>query len=452
MPEQTKPKPEPLHIVGLRVENFLGVKLVQIDPKQTGLVVIGGGNGAGKSSVIDSIFGALGGKPDQKVPIRKGADSAEIVLDLGPIRVTRRIKISGTSDLKVEQVTEFGTQLYQSPQKMLDSLISKVAFDPGEFLALKDKAQAEACRRAFQIDTSEIDGRYKEAFDERAFVKREITDVETRGRAIVVPVDTPAAPLDSQALVKQIADATEAQTAISRKEAEREAVKTAMAQVETRIVEHCSEIDRLNGLIAEQEATFAMLAAKHTTKTAELEEMPDPPLVDDLHAQLAQIETINQNVSRKAEKVRLGKAYDEKEARRAELDRILQECQSDREGMLLAAVESINIDGLDIREDGLYIGGIPFAQANTAARLRVATAIALRESPTLRVFKFTEGGQMDAHSFELLKALAVEHNAQIWVELVATREEVVEANANPGSALGARAREVSFLIEDGEVV
>ena len=45
----------------LEIENVKRVKAVKIEPTETGLTVIGGPNGQGKTSILDSIAWALGG-------------------------------------------------------------------------------------------------------------------------------------------------------------------------------------------------------------------------------------------------------------------------------------------------------------------------------------------------------------------------------------------------------
>ena len=45
----------------LQLENVKRIKAVKLEPAQNGLTVIGGKNGQGKTSVIDSIAWTLGG-------------------------------------------------------------------------------------------------------------------------------------------------------------------------------------------------------------------------------------------------------------------------------------------------------------------------------------------------------------------------------------------------------
>ena len=64
-----------MNIVKLEAENILRLNAVEITPDGR-LVVIGGNNGHGKTSVLDSIMLAMNGKDSKKhpVPLHKGAD------------------------------------------------------------------------------------------------------------------------------------------------------------------------------------------------------------------------------------------------------------------------------------------------------------------------------------------------------------------------------------------
>ena len=81
-----------MKIIRLQAENFKRLKAVSNTPEGN-IVQISGKNGQGKSSVLDSIWPALGGAEVlPKKPIREGAEDATIRLDLGQYIVTRKFK------------------------------------------------------------------------------------------------------------------------------------------------------------------------------------------------------------------------------------------------------------------------------------------------------------------------------------------------------------------------
>lgn len=78
-----------MKIVKLQAENFKRLRAVEIVPKGA-VVEISGKNAQGKSSVLDSIWAAVGGKDmSPAAPIRAGENSAKVSVDLGELVVTR---------------------------------------------------------------------------------------------------------------------------------------------------------------------------------------------------------------------------------------------------------------------------------------------------------------------------------------------------------------------------
>lgn len=100
-----------MKIIKLQSENVKKLKAVEITPDGN-LVVIGGNNAQGKTSVLDSITMSLAGKsaiPAQ--PIRTGEDKARVVCELDDLIVTRTFTAAGGGTLTV------------ASRAMLDALI-----------------------------------------------------------------------------------------------------------------------------------------------------------------------------------------------------------------------------------------------------------------------------------------------------------------------------------------
>src|SRR4051812_6645595 len=80
-----------VRIHGLQAENFMRLSVVNVQFDGSPVLRVVGHNDQGKTSLIEAIASALGGeKLAPKVPIRRGAESAEVTVDLGEFIATRR--------------------------------------------------------------------------------------------------------------------------------------------------------------------------------------------------------------------------------------------------------------------------------------------------------------------------------------------------------------------------
>ena len=109
-----------MRVIELRAENYKKLLAVEIHPDPN-IQVISGANAAGKSSVLDAIWAALGGSDMAKgtgttEPIRHGQGKANVFLDLGDIRVTRKWTKS-SSTLVVENKDGFTWKIERSLPK-----------------------------------------------------------------------------------------------------------------------------------------------------------------------------------------------------------------------------------------------------------------------------------------------------------------------------------------------
>ena len=125
-----------MKIISFKSENIKRLEVVEIEPEGS-LVQITGSNGAGKTSVLDSIWWALAGaNSHQDRPIRKGQTSARVRLDMGEIIVSRKFRLVKSKDedkpdrITTQVTVETGKGArYRSPQSMLDSLVGSLSFD-----------------------------------------------------------------------------------------------------------------------------------------------------------------------------------------------------------------------------------------------------------------------------------------------------------------------------------
>ena len=204
-----------MKIVQLRAENVKRLVAVEITPEGN-VIEITGKNGAGKTSVLDSIWWALAGnRTHQAVPVRQGETEAVISLDLGDIKVRREFSVrepkEGEEPIPAVTITRLFVESaegarYPSPQKMLDKLVDTLTFDPLAFSRMAPGAKLAVLRGFvtgvdFDAEAVADRGEYQQRRDQNRMAK----DSRTRMAGIQVPAvegDEPDIEARQQALTE----------------------------------------------------------------------------------------------------------------------------------------------------------------------------------------------------------------------------------------------------------
>lgn len=165
-----------MRILNLVAENFKRLQVVEIKPDGS-LIQVQGKNAQGKSSVLDAIWAALGGKkaiPGE--PIRRGADEARIELLLGDDQkteyVVKRTFGRGREPQIVVEAPD-GAR-YATPQTLLDGLLGALSFDPLAFARMAPKDQAAELQKLVpDVDFDAIDAANRGDYERRTAINRE---------------------------------------------------------------------------------------------------------------------------------------------------------------------------------------------------------------------------------------------------------------------------------------
>lgn len=424
------PQFDPMRIVSLRAENFKRLKAVEITPGGD-IVPITGRNAQGKTSVLDAIVAALGGaKSIPPKPVRDGADTSEILVDMGDMRVRRTWRVKHDDQTGEQRITTSvvvenakGAR-FSSPQQVLDELTGRLTFDPLAFARDEPGKQAAILRDLVGLDFSDIDARRAAAFDERTGVNREVRQIDSRVRAM--PIHPNIEPVNIGALMGEL-------DRLNQQQRETE-------KINDRIGKATSELERLHieakHLQDQLRAVKEKIGIIETAKLSDINAAKDAPDHTDAIAaikqKIASAEAANRQASENA--TRAAEAERLQQARKQAEDLTSQIAAMDQEKLDAIAAAKMPVNGLAFDSEGnITFNGVPFSQASSAEQLRVSAAIGMALNPTIRVMLIRDGSLLDSESLAAIAEMARVNGTQIWIERV-----------SDGDGVG-------IVIEDGEV-
>lgn len=426
-----------MKIIQLQAENVKRLSAVSIKPDGS-TVVVGGRNGAGKSSVLDSIMYALaGGESLPGKPLRQGSDKGHVQVKLDGMTVTRRFSRKKDGDVSTSlEIKRDNGDKASSPQAVLDDLCGRMAFDPLEFSRLKPKAQLDALKQLVNLDFTDLDRKRASLFEKRTDVNR-VAKAKAAELAACPKVD---APEKSVSVADLMADLDRRQAGNRAKHAAE--MKVASAKNDIRLsTDACrraaKEIEELKRQLAAAEAELAQHEADRKANEehaaaleAEAEAMPSFDC-DSVNEQIRNAESVNSKVRQNQQHQKLAQALADMEGDAELLTTQIESIDQQKADAMAAA--PFPVAGLGFDADGVTLNGLPFSQASSAEQLRVSVAMGLALNPKLRVMLIRDGSLLDHDSLTTVARMAEEADAQVWIERVGEGEEV------------------SVVIEDGHV-
>ena len=393
-------------------ENVKRLKAVEIKPDGN-LVQITGKNGHGKSSILDSIAWALDyAAHGQSVPIRKGATTAKIVLDIGD---------NGASQLVVERrFTEKNSYLEVrnaegfkagSPQKILDDLVGAISMDPVAFLRQRPADQVETLRRLVGVDFSALDAERKHLFAERTLVNRDGKNKAGELAGIQFAAEQPYEPVDVSALLEE---QREAETENRR----RDSADRSLTEAQRECTTHTARITALEAEIAEARKDLEFWMGR----VGEIELQCDVTRIDvePIRARIAAANETNAKAaawrSKKETHDRLSGELEGLRTKSATMSTRIEAIDAEKAKTIAAA--DMPVTGLGFGDGCVTFDDLPLEQASDAQQLEISMAIAAAMNPKLRVLRIRDGSLLDDDALARVAAWAEEKDMQVWMEIV----------------------------------
>ncbi len=432
-----------MRITAAIVENFKRVDHVELAPEgDCSLILIGGRNAQGKSSLLDALTAAFGGKNAIPVdPVKHGAEEAEILVELddGAITIRRVIKPGGESTLEVRNQ---GGKL-KKPQDVLDRLVGLRFLDPLAFLGLSAKAQRATLLELIDHggEIAKLDAWRSTVFDQRTDVGRDHRKAAAQLEGL--PMVDPAAAIDVAALdAEKTAIAADQRAGDAARAAYKQAARETshaielrnakaarIADLEAKITTLAGELEVAEGELpgldeTVQSTTSAEQVAKAAIDTAVEQWQAGATRRAVVDAELARANEYNASVFalRAAHKRRIEVAAeaDRLGAEVSKLTSTIAEIDATKADLLAKA--QLPVPGLGVSDDAVTLNGTTLEQASGAERLRVALALAIAAAPDLHDVWVRDGALLDDQALEDLGKECARMGRRAWVERVGSRD------------------------------
>lgn len=405
----------------LEIENVKRVKAVKVEPTQNGLTVIGGRNGQGKTSVLDSIAWALGGDKYRPSEARREGSvippTLHIVLSNGLV-VERKGK---NSDLKV---TDPNGQ--KAGQQLLNEFVEQFALDLPKFMEASSKEKAKILLHVIGVgdDLTELERRETELYNERTYVGRVATQKEKYAKEQIYYTDAPKDLVSPSELIRQQQDILARNGENQRKRDQALYLHSERNRLAEKVNQIKEELDRYQKELIKVDHDMNI-----AYKTAE--ELQDESTAE-LEKSISEIDEINRKVRANLDKE---KAEEDALAYKNKYNELTEEINNIRKSKSdLLNHAKLPLPDLSIEDGELIYKGQKWDNMSGSERLIVSTAIVRKLNPNCGFVLIDKLEQLDLDTLQEFGSWLEKESMQAIATRVSTGDEC------------------SIIIEDGYVI
>lgn len=413
----------------LEIRNFKTIEVLEVDIDPEGNVIqIGGGNGDGKTTWMDAIEATLGGKRGIcSEPIKRGEDKAFVRTTLSDGMVSER---TFTPEKSVLTLTRESGAVQKSPQKFLDERWSAASADPLKFSRDEPAMRLSALREFSGVDFTELDDKYDGAFEKRKNLKKDLKQAEAEFRALPFHKEAPEEELDKSTQLKIMKDAEAARDEAAQAHLEAQELGSKLAQLRAdrdslqqsiklakedlkRMEDEAETYPVHIGAAKDEHSAAIDLAAKRA------DQVPD---TEEIAAMLSHMDETNQQVRENQARAAVEKEVGLYKEQIAECDGILKGIKGEKSQLLSKA--KLPVPGIGFGDKDVTINDLPWDQASGAERLRTSIAMALALNSEIAVLLVRDASLIDKNSMLMIKEMADDADAQIFLEVVRDDDSV----------------------------
>lgn len=422
-----------MKIARVKIRQLMGIEELEFEAGK--LTVIAGGNGTGKTSILEIIGSALSGGTHDPKMVRVGAEKGDVCIELDDgMKIVKTISEKGASF----SVKDADGNEVKKPATFLSSILDQISSNPVEFLTAKPKDRARVLLEAMPIEADRnelrrltaglenvvpnslegldlIDSVHQAVYDKRTTVNVLARDKEGAAKQLRSAIGDE----NPEQIQAQINEAFESENIAhaALKGVQGDLGASELAEV-TAIENQIKEIERkANEDILKLQAEIVGVQGKYNTlhaeRTADLTRTINEAKV--LRTQLQERKTL----AVKAEKAR-------EDALKAEQDAEELKLQSEAMTATLDAIkkyrngliENLPIQGLEVVNGDVYRDGVQFDKLNTAQKVDIAIQIASLRAKGLPIARMDGFECLDPETWSAFQEAAVASNMQLFVTRV----------------------------------
>lgn len=385
------------------IENVKRVKAVAYEPRANGLTIIGGKNGQGKTSVLDSIAWSLGGNNFEPSEAHRSGSVTppylKIMLSNGII-VERKGK---NSALKV--IDPSGNK---GGQELLNSFIDQLALNLPKFMNANNKEKADALLRIIGVgdELYRLEDEEQKLYNERRYIGQIADRKKKFAEEMVEFPNVPDEPVSAAELIRQ-------QQEILARNGENERIRRQRAQI---------EIEYINAREVLQKAQLAFDEAerRYNTSVKTAEELIDES-TEELERSIRDIEALNAKIRANLDKEKANEEAKEYTRQYEEFTTKIEDVREKRLNLLNGA--DLPLEGLSVRDRELIYNGYKWDNMSSSEQLKVATAIVRKLNPNCGFVLMDKLEQMDMDTLTEFNEWLTKEGLQVIATRVSTGDE-----------------------------
>jgi hypothetical protein len=410
---------EGLKVVFAEVQNFKGVthQVLELDGKSAWLI---GGNGKGKSSLIDALLSTVDSQYIPSQPIKDGEDRGVINIKLAGTNNGKdeeyEISITFTPSMRTGRVKlkHNGQEITRAPKDMLKSIFGKISFDIYEFISSPKKEQVKTLKvlTGAEEKLNSIDFTIQSEREEYRRISKNLEDSKAVNKRENRPFNDDdiikygSSTVDENAVMMELSS-IEAESkkwndnynkvmvvkneyennknSALRSEQAMEDISRQMQELEAKLKIHEKQHD---------ESLMKMNESKDKLERGEAWLQRNPkPSSEAVLAKLSEAKKHNQMHSIISE---YKKRQDNILSMQAAVDEMKDKISKlEKSKVDIIANSQLPVAGLSFTDDDITLNGIPLDQVNTATKLDIAVSVSMAMNKKLKLVMIREGSLFD---------------------------------------------------------